>query len=245
MISIISANYIVNKPIENAMRKFATLFSDKQQVLDIGCGTKPYKHFFNCQYIGLDPIPDVNPDFIAVAWKLPFKNESFDGIILNQSLEHIARPEDSIQEIHRVLKPGGKVIVTTPMTMKSHSLAIPSSKAPLSNFNSAKEPYWREDYFRFTKFGLIHLFRKFNVIDIQPTTGYFGTILQLCNYFFASLTNSRLLAPIYFTNNLLAISSDNIASFLAELPGSFPKKFKHFAYDTLTINYIMTLNKPR
>lgn len=45
---------------------------------------------------------------------LPFESESFDCVITFQVIEHIREDVEFVREIHRVLRPGGKVIVTTP-----------------------------------------------------------------------------------------------------------------------------------
>lgn len=45
---------------------------------------------------------------------LPFESESFDYVISFQVIEHIKHDIDFVREIHRVLRPGGKVIITTP-----------------------------------------------------------------------------------------------------------------------------------
>ena len=48
----------------------------------------------------------------------------------------------------------------------------------IDNFDKKKMPFWNEDYYRFTRYGLIYLFRNFQVIDIKPDTYFFGTIFQ-------------------------------------------------------------------
>ena len=45
---------------------------------------------------------------------LPFGSETFDWVISFQVIEHIADDAAFVQEVHRVLKPGGRFIVTTP-----------------------------------------------------------------------------------------------------------------------------------
>ncbi len=45
---------------------------------------------------------------------LPFGDASFDCVISFQVIEHIDRDRDFVHEIHRVLRPGGRFIVTTP-----------------------------------------------------------------------------------------------------------------------------------
>jgi SAM-dependent methyltransferase len=227
------------------MQKFARLFSPSQQVLDIGCGYMPYKKFFSCHYVGADPLPNVHPDVTCNAWQVPYPDQSFDGIILNQSLEHILRPKATAKEVYRLLKPGGHLIVTTPQTMKNHSVAIPATDAPFKNFNLLNQPYWQNDFFRFTKYGLIALFHQFAITDIYETTGYFASIFQLINYFFASTTTKHnLLSPFYFLNNIGGITCDLAARTYINLKLPLASKFNHFAYYSLTINLIMIAKKP-
>ena len=45
---------------------------------------------------------------------LPFKDNSFDGIISNEVFEHVDNRQTFVKELHRVLKPHGKLIITTP-----------------------------------------------------------------------------------------------------------------------------------
>lgn len=243
MITIFSNNYLPSKPIERAMKKFGAGFNTSQKVLDIGCGKKPYQKYFICQYIGIDPSPEIHPDVVGNAWELPFADAVFDGIILNQSLEHISHIKKTIQEIFRVLRPGGYVIVSVPQTMRNHSIPLPASQAPVRNFNHIHHPYWHVDYYRFTKYGLIYIFQDFDVVSLQETTGYFGTLFQLINYFFASLDRSSLFMPIYFFNNILGICSDSVCRHIGTLPHPLAQKFYYHIYTSLTINYIAVFKK--
>lgn len=241
--NIFSSNYISRKPIDDAMKSFGEKFTPDQKILDIGCGTKPYKKWFRCKYTGVDTLAAVKPDIVADAWKIPLPDQQFDGIILNQSLEHIANTDATIQEIYRLLKPGGVVIVTVPHAMKTHASAAPSSTAPVQNFNPQDHPIWRVDYFRFTKFGLIYAFRDFQTISIKETSGYIGTLFQLINYFFASFGPNWLLSPIYLINNLLGLTCDKAFTELSKLPLPLAKKFYQYTYATLPINYICVFKK--
>lgn len=47
-------------------------------------------------------------------YNIPFPDDNFDAIILREVIEHIREPERAIKEMKRVLKKGGRVILTTP-----------------------------------------------------------------------------------------------------------------------------------
>jgi SAM-dependent methyltransferase len=243
MINLFSANYLNRKPIEKAMRVFSANFNAKQKVLDIGCGSKPYRSFFRCSYVGLDAYPETKADVIANAWATPFKDGEFDGIILNQSLEHISKTQETVEEVRRILKQNGLAIITVPQTMKNHSVPIPSEKIDLHNFDKKKIKYFNNDYYRFTKFGLLYIFRDFKVIKVKETNGYFATILQLINYFLSSFGIKYLFAPIYFINNVAGLLLDFIFNLAGKINTKTTLKFKEFIYTSLTLNYILIIKK--
>jgi SAM-dependent methyltransferase len=75
----------------------------------------------------------------------PISNESI-GLVLNlESLEHLPYPQRAIDEIHRILRPNGLLILTTVMHFKIH-------RAP-------------KDYWRFTPDGLELLLKRFKILD--------------------------------------------------------------------------------
>jgi SAM-dependent methyltransferase len=75
----------------------------------------------------------------------PIPDESF-GLVLNlESLEHISNPQKAIDEIHRILRPNGVLILTTVMHFKIH-------QAPM-------------DYWRFTPDGIELLLNRFRILD--------------------------------------------------------------------------------
>ena len=54
----------------------------------------------------------------SFAEELPFPDNSFQTAICSHVLEHVLRPEDVLKEIHRILKPGGEVIVVVPYSLE-------------------------------------------------------------------------------------------------------------------------------
>lgn len=89
------------------------------KVLDIGCGPLPrpvYLASYPVHLIsGIDPLPDNGSHEFeyreGFAEELPFKNASFDTVILATSLDHTILPEQAIREAVRVLKPSGKILL--------------------------------------------------------------------------------------------------------------------------------------
>jgi SAM-dependent methyltransferase len=102
-------------------RKFARAMNADSTLLDFGCGSG---HLLNAleakQKIGLE----INPYAVAHAEKLGIKvfsdiseipSESVDIVISNHALEHVPFPLDSIKEIRRVMKSGGKLSICIPI----------------------------------------------------------------------------------------------------------------------------------
>ncbi len=145
----------------------------KGSVLDIGCGTKPYKDYLEASgYIGIDESGAVRPDLCGRCVPLPFKDYSFDSVICTELLEHLAQPELCLAEIKRVLKAGGYVYLTAPQTWCLHY-----------------EPY---DFWRFTRYGLEHLLQKggFKIVSIARIGGVFSLIgVRLVDFIWTGSVN--------------------------------------------------------
>jgi len=83
-------------------------------VLDLGCGPRDQAipiEYLGYKYVGVDYSNEA-ADFLADAHSLPFKTNSFNCVLSYAVLEHLHNPIIAIQEIERVLKPGGIYIGT-------------------------------------------------------------------------------------------------------------------------------------
>jgi SAM-dependent methyltransferase len=107
----------------NLMRQYVELRS--KRILDIGCGLGMYvSQFrrFSDDVYGVDVDPDkvaqasqYLPNLrIAPAEELPFDDECFDVILLNEVIEHVDDDRRTIREAYRVLAPGGHIIIYAP-----------------------------------------------------------------------------------------------------------------------------------
>ena len=116
-----SDNYVFQRSLL-AYHKAAEMISG--DVLEIGTGEGYGAEVLaphTTRYITIDKtIPtnlyqEANVEFIEAAVPpIPAENNSFDYVVSFQVIEHIKRDFDFVREVHRVLKPGGKFIVTTP-----------------------------------------------------------------------------------------------------------------------------------
>jgi SAM-dependent methyltransferase len=86
-------------------------------VLDCGAGRRNvyYSNVVNYEIVDYDTV-----DIVGVAEVLPFKNDSFDGVISIAVLEHLRHPFRAAAEIIRVLKPGGRLICCVPFLQPLH-----------------------------------------------------------------------------------------------------------------------------
>ena len=86
------------------------------RVLDYGCADVPYRRFFrpDAEYVAADL--EGNPDATLVLnpdGTVPAEDQTFDSVLSTQVLEHVTDPELYLSECFRVLRPGGRVLVST------------------------------------------------------------------------------------------------------------------------------------
>ncbi|MFH1402799.1 MAG: class I SAM-dependent methyltransferase [Candidatus Altiarchaeota archaeon] len=93
--------------------------SDRKDLVlaDFGCGGKPYKNVFEryvSKHIGVDiPLNDDADVFFDEKGRADLPDNSVDVVVSTQTLEHVDNPVFFLEEIRRVLKPGGLLITST------------------------------------------------------------------------------------------------------------------------------------
>ena len=129
-----------------------------RRTLDIGAQNGPYAAFFP-RRVALDIRAASGIAVIGDVQALGIASGAFDVVLCTEVLEHLPEPQQAIDEIFRVLRPGGDLLLTTRFLFPIHD-------AP-------------HDYFRFTKYGLRHLLRRFEILELQEETDAVGTIAVL------------------------------------------------------------------
>ena len=107
------------------------------KILDAGAGESQYKKFCDhleytsqdfAEYDGKGDTKGIhkesrdysNLDIISDITSIPVENETFDVVMCIEVFEHLPNPVDALVELDRVLKPGGKLIMTTPFASLTH-----------------------------------------------------------------------------------------------------------------------------
>ena len=159
-------------------------------VIDLGGGFKPsYERFWQIRpekLIRVDISKNVQPDILAdLNGPLPFADNFADAIFLFSVIYILKDPGKTLLEINRILKPGGRLFLTSPFI-----------------FNEAKEPV---DYWRFTSEGLEKLLKEsnFDKILIKPMGERFSATAYI-------LTPFLVFWPIKFIFYCLALIFDKL-----------------------------------
>jgi SAM-dependent methyltransferase len=101
------------------------------RVLDVGAGSGPYRPFFgHCDYKSQDFAQLAGDqlrnggygriDYVSDVTAIPVAPASFDAILCSEVLEHVPEPLAAIREFARILRPGGKLILTAPLGSGVH-----------------------------------------------------------------------------------------------------------------------------
>lgn len=137
------------------LEKFLARYATQERVLDIGSGGSSYDRFFpNRVTVDIDPAR--NPDFVADAHKLPFKDGEFKFVLCTEMLEHVKDPFQVEKELNRVTEQGGTLLLTTRFVYPLHDTP--------------------HDYWRFTKYGLRNIFKEWEVVELIGETDSFSTL---------------------------------------------------------------------
>lgn len=138
------------------------------RVLDVGAGSCPYRALFShCEYRTHD-FKQLRPDqvlgavgygaldYVSDILAIPVPDASFDVILCTEVLEHVPEPVRVIAEFARILKPGGKLILTAPLGSGLHQEPF--------HFYGGYTPYWYRHFLPAA---------GFEQVSVEPNGGFF------------------------------------------------------------------------
>ena len=155
--------------------KASNKINNNTKLLDIGCGRGTLKYFLNTDVVlyGVDiskkaileaqkiyakaDVVDLNSE------KLPYEENAIDIVTALDVIEHVFDPLFFLREIHRVLKPGGQVVLSTPNFLQESLLK--------SLVHSKRFPKTSGDSFPYDG-GHIHFFTYQDVFDLMKAIGF-------------------------------------------------------------------------
>jgi SAM-dependent methyltransferase len=211
---VISPVYIIRNGIYKNLLKMAPEITG--DVLDFGCGSKPYETLFThaSSYVGVDIEVSGHDhkrskvDFYYDGKTLPFPDGRFDAVVAFEVFEHVFNIDEVLGEVRRVLKPGGRILLTIPFAWDEHEI-----------------PY---DFARYTSYGITHVLEKngFEVLDVKKTTTYFLAVCQMLIAYLTQHVLPRKFAPARALAQLLFVFPLNLISL--GLNSILPKRYEYF-----------------
>ena len=167
-------DYLVLQDLRELVTRFAK--RARGRLFDYGCGAAPYRGFFrDCQeYIGADVTPGPYIDRLLDAEGLTQEpSGSYDAVLSTQVLEHVKDPVAYVRECHRLLRPGGQLMLSTHGMVEEHGC-----------------PY---DFHRWTSRGLENLAADcgFEVVESVKFTTEIRGLVQLLHGFVGHLRSAR------------------------------------------------------
>ena len=145
------------------------------RVLDVGAGTCPYRRLFaHCDYrthdfmkyggVKLGGTAEYGAiDYVSEIDAIPVPDEAFDAVLCTEVIEHVPEPIRALNELARILKPGGTLLLTAPLGSGLHQLPY--------HFYGGFTPEWYRCFGPRT--GL-------EVVELRPNGGFFRLLAQEC-----------------------------------------------------------------
>lgn len=135
------------------------------RLLDVGCGLRQYEDLFGdrvTHYVGMDwPVLSerTRADVVGDALDIPIRAKAADTVLATELMEHLPDPVGFLNEVARVLRPGGSLVLSVPFMEPLH-----------------EEP---RDYYRFTSHGLRRLLEQqgFAVQSLWKKGGWWSVTL--------------------------------------------------------------------
>lgn len=174
---LITPFYFARRGLLAGLEEFFPLLQGS--VLDVGCGSKPYRAFIPAvSYVGMEiDTPRTRRSFSADVYydgcTFPFPDASFDAVLCSQVFEHVFTPAEFLLEVNRVLRSEGCLLLTVPFVWDEH-----------------EQPH---DFARYSSFGLRSMLKRAGFeVEAQHKSLADGRVLfQLLNAYLYKTTRTQ------------------------------------------------------
>lgn len=147
------------KWLAHELAQFAASLPLGSRVLDAGSGDQRYKQLFaghiyeSADFERVDK-PYAKSTYVCDLASIPAADATYDAIVFTQVMEHLSEAALVLRELHRIAKDGCHVFYSAPLCAEEHEI-----------------PY---DFYRYTQFGIRHLFTQagFQVEEIRWLEGF-------------------------------------------------------------------------
>ncbi len=185
---LVDYDYLALTTVRDDVEQLLARLKGPGLALDLGSGTSPYRASIEragFELRTLDVTDETGPDYVGTAESTGLEDAMFDLVISTQVLEHVEDPWAAGREIARILRPGGRAVLTVPHVWFFHP-----------------HPH---DYWRFTQEGVVRL-AEVSGLQVDVLLGQGGSVVALCQIvnFLAYGLLGRVGAPVYAVLNTLA-----------------------------------------
>ena len=187
-------------PLEYAIQAFVRSVDLQRRsvIVDAGAGEARFREYFPGHlYVALDSaVGDNDWDYSRInvcgdLGAVPLVSNAAHAVLNLQVLEHVPDPRAVLSEIHRVLKPRGRLYLTAPQGWCEH-----------------QQPH---DYYRFTRYALRSVLESvgFSEVEVEPMGGYFHYLGHRLTYIPKILFQERALPVriLFFPLELISLVS--------------------------------------
>ncbi len=157
--------------LQHALSRIIKEYGLSGRVLDVGAGSfLRYASFFpaGTQYDSQDIAASdkIQHTFIGDAAHIPAQDATYDVVLSTQVLEHVPDPFAVLQEMKRLVKPGGYILISCPQSNEAHEIP--------------------HDYHRFTQYALRTYGKnlELNVVHIEPVGDFWSMMHRYGTRFF-------------------------------------------------------------
>jgi SAM-dependent methyltransferase len=172
-------NYLVLRSRRLILTQWVQSLKENLTVLDVGGRYQPYRPVLSGKinrYVVLDVEKTDLVDVVGSGEDIPFQDESFDLVIATGVFEYFYKPHEAAKNIHRVLRPGGTLLMSV------------AAVAPR---------FVDEECWRYLPRGLRSVFSSFSHVTITPEVSSLGGFCRLLNLGFHDFLKLRPLKFVY------------------------------------------------